>query len=48
MVFGEDEHLGFPGKSAERRRVQNAIAVALKARTVWIGLFGLLPVPRTK
>ena len=38
VVVGEDEHLGLAGESAERGRVQDAVAVALEARTQRVGL----------
>ena len=39
VVVGEDEDLRLPREAAERARVQDAVAVALKAGAVLVGLF---------
>ena len=40
VVVGEDEHLGLAGQPAERRGVEDAVAVALEAGAPLVGLLG--------
>ena len=45
MVLGEHEHLGLPGEPAERRAVNDPVAIAFEAGSVRIGGLGDLPRP---
>ena len=44
VVVGEHEHLGLAGEAAERRGVQDAVAIALEARPPLVGLLGAVAV----
>ena len=45
VVVGEHEHLRLAGQPAERRRVEDAVAVAFEARPPLVGLLRPGPVP---
>jgi hypothetical protein len=46
MVVGEDKDLGFAGKSAKGRRMQNSISISFKTGSQWVGFFGDGPIAR--
>ena len=48
VVVGEHEHLRLAGQAAERRGVEDAVAVALEARPPRVGLLGPGPLARRR
>jgi len=44
VVVGEDKDLGFAGKSAKGRRMQNSISISFKTGSQWVGFFGDSPI----